>query len=290
MMWKMQWIMMTRSLILLIGVTLLSVEPYAVDLQGENPHDASPTNIEYSDVTNETEESAEKMEVSDELSKPASSKTAVDRLRQISERKIWGFILQIGGNYGFPFAEYYDGMTAGTGFGADLIVRLTDNTALRFSTSRSGIDWENDRKYRTISFPGSRIDVENSRTATRLSIAGQFYNRPRINGVPENTISYVFVGVGSISHRLRTTTSVEDISNGTVRESSIDQTETNLMFTLGTGHTTLIFSSIGFDFGAQLDLVISQEKNISAFGVRSGGSTIEEGLILDLNAGLVYFF
>jgi hypothetical protein len=176
-----------------------------------------------------------------------------DEVVKQARARLWDASISLGGSFTFPLGDYYDGVSSGLGFGGDVAFTLTHNVALRFTVTRTGMDF--DDTYRLISFdPGITIlDQDMSLTAWRIQAAGQYYKY--LDRDKDLSMYYVYTGLGVLSHKM----SVE----ATFYDSYVDQTysveetatETKFATSFGAGLIMMLSPHWGIDGGAHFDVV-----------------------------------
>ncbi|MBI5267583.1 MAG: hypothetical protein HY851_10165, partial [candidate division Zixibacteria bacterium] len=114
------------------------------------------------------------------------------------------------GNYTVPFGDYYEGFTSGLGFEGDLRIQVSDEMALMFLVSRSGMKvGEMPPLYPIWPYVLDRIDLSMSamRYYVGLMQTGRTGSR---RDTPD--LWYVYFAIGAVAHRAKATIYAHDFN------------------------------------------------------------------------------
>jgi hypothetical protein len=197
-------------------------------------------------------------------------------------KRPFSFGFSAGTNYSFPGGDYYDGITSGIGFGADVIIPVTKNVAIRGTISKSGM--KDDLKAWAPGFIILEDDL--SLNAWRYLVCAEYYHWPRWK-TGGKILYYFYTGLGAISHSFSGTATLEHPFSHIIEVIySTQNTQTNFVTTYGGGVIPMISKTVGVDIGAELDLVfVGQTSNYGYYYTASQYATV-----FDLKIGLVVLF
>jgi hypothetical protein len=195
-----------------------------------------------------------------------------------------GFVVRP--NYSVPIGDFYDGITSGVGFDADVIIPVSKQLALRGTVSRSGIREELD-KYLD---PGYDLIADDlSMNTWRYLFSVQYYDWPRWRRGGK-TMYYVYSGLGAINHRFTGHMLVHDQAGDLdVVLYPTAGSLTRFMTTLGCGVTYKISPVLGIDLGGSLDVVYLGSDAESGSLFYSYYGDVQTALIFDFKAGICLF-
>lgn len=216
-----------------------------------------------------------------EKEKPSPQERVYRRYR----KRPFNFGFSAGANYSFPGGDYYDGITSGIGFGADFIVPVTKNVAIRGTLSKSGMkvdlkEWA----------PGYIILEDDLKiNAWRYLVCAEYYHWPRWK-TGGKVLYYFYTGFGAISHSFSGTATVEaPVSHDLMVIYSTKDTQTKFVTTYGGGVIPMITKTVGVDIGAELDVVfVGQTGQTYSYGYYYTAS--QYASVFDFKIGLVVFF
>jgi hypothetical protein len=200
-------------------------------------------------------------------------------------KRPFNFGFSAGTNYSFPGGDYYNGITSGLGFGADIIIPVTKNVALRGTISKSGM--KVDLKAWAPGFIILEDDLKIN--AWRYLVCAEYYHWPRWK-TGGKVLYYFYTGFGAISHSFSGTATVEaPISHDIMVIYSIPNTQTKFVTTYGGGVIPMISKTVGVDIGAELDVVfVGQTGQTYSYGYYYTAS--QYATVFDLKIGLVALF
>ncbi len=204
-----------------------------------------------------------------------------DRTLAPDHLKLWNVGFRIGTNFSAPSGDFYDGITSGIGFGADIIIPVSYNLAIRGTVSRSGMKLDN--RFGFTSFDPNLVILsqDNSFNGTRISVTGEYYSYDRRKAFPPKLVGFFYSGLGAIAHSLSSSLTVLDNTTSIVTTSSFSDSFTELIYVLGAGADFMISPTVGFEVTGNFDLVILG---------KDGADRTQYAYIFDLRFGLVAFF
>jgi len=213
-----------------------------------------------------------------EKGKPSLQEQTYRRYR----KRPFNFGFSAGTNYSFPSGDYYDGITSGIGFGADVIIPVTKNVAIRGTISKSGM--KDDLKGLV---PGYIIlEDDLSLNAWRYLVCGEYYHWPRWK-TGGKVLYYFYTGLGAISHSFSGTATVQDpFSHDIIVIYGTKDTQTKFVTTYGGGVVPMISKTVGIDIGAELDVVFVGQ----TYGYGYYNTAGQYAIVFDLKIGLVALF
>ncbi len=206
-------------------------------------------------------------------------RSKTDPVIKKARTKLWNTGIRFASNFSLPADDYYEGIGEGIGFEGDIIVAVTNNVALRFSVSKSGMQFE-DPKSSFSPHPDTLVTAEYGINAVRYYFSAEYYHRPD-RKTPGRSIYYFYSGLGAINHKLSFDATMYVKSTRELFIASDRASETKFATTCGAGMIQLLSKNIGIDLGVAFDMiwVRSHYNDYSYIGV--------SGYIFDMKLGVI---
>ncbi len=220
---------------------------------------------------------------------PGSSKPPViyERPQRVRRHRLGKpFDFAIGGraNYSVPFGDYYEGFTAGVGFEADMRIPVSDELAIHFLVSKSGIRVSDNWLAGLVLYPyvldGSDLSASVVRYYIGLMQTSRAGNR---RDFPD--FWYFYFGIGAVAHSvegsfyIRNTTASERLMVSVAPFS-----DTRFAQVFGGGYIIRTSKTVGIDLSGSLEGVWTR-----VFNRYTGAESVAmKGFSFDIKAGVVF--
>ena len=193
------------------------------------------------------------------------------------QAKPWVVRLALHPDFTIPAGDYYTGLSAGIGYGAEMSIRLSRELALRGMVSRatfSADDMAGVQMWDVVV-----IEDNTGYHAWRYSIALEYHNWPgyRMGG---KLLYYAYSGLGAISHTVSGTMLVYNTFSDEYYQLTLNDTQTKFMMNSGAGLTVALSRNIGINFGGDLYMSL----------IGGSGYQTQTAYNIDFKAGLVILF
>lgn len=201
-------------------------------------------------------------------------------------QKSWNACVAVKPIYSFPFGDYYDGLTSGFGYEADLKVAITAEYALTFSFAQVGMTIDDRLSIYSLDPDIHILEEDISLTVFRYMLGLEWYGlKPRADSAKE--MWYLYSTIGAISHQTKIDVVAEQISTGEVAGGSGKDTDTRFAMGTGGGHVHPIARNISFNIEANMDFVWTKAYYVDD---PSHETYAVKGFIFELRAGLITYF